>query len=87
MSDYRLDLEPGVGWAPSGFGRFLVWPTTARSVVLATRGMQLHPIRLLLPHQVYEKDVMERYLQGEERELWALPVVGDWKLLATKVRE
>lgn len=66
------------------FGDPLTFPTRAGSVVLATRGYQLTPYRLLLPHQVYAHAVEATLAESGITEVWALEVVTEWRLIACR---
>lgn len=81
-----MNLGPDVTLSPTIFAdrTALTFPTRAGSLVLATRGYQLTPFRLLLPHQVYSHDVEALLASPGVQEVWALEVVTPWRLLAAR---
>jgi hypothetical protein len=78
-----MQLGPDItrGHRP-GFGDPLTFPTRAGAIILATRGYQLTPYRLLLPHQVYAHNVEATLAESGMTEVWALEVVTPWRLIA-----
>jgi hypothetical protein len=62
-SKIRMGQPPGVGsavrWQASDFGSYAVYPTPpgCNVVVLAVTRHQLEPLKVLLPHQIYEEEV------------------------------
>lgn len=72
-----MDIAPEVALTdadPFGIALDLssVLPPGTRTMVVAVMDGGLRPKRLILPHQLYTKDL------DEHRETWVLPVVAPW---------
>lgn len=83
------DSKKAVKWRRSSFGLYADYSTRPECgvVVVCVNGgshMQLHPIAVLLPHQIY-KDRCSRWLKEHDAtEIVVLPVVGDYVTVMSK---